>query len=115
MGNIVPRSASEILERTLDTVRSNATADGVCFGGDIMAALREAGKALGINHQDLLVSRTILVRTMESLGERYPAEVLQDFETPMPLSRAFNYLNEAIAWTARLKGSQGGQTDVSRE
>lgn len=42
---------------------------------------------------------------MESLGESSPAEVLQNFETRMPLSKAINYLNETIAGTARLEES----------
>jgi hypothetical protein len=80
MGNIVPASAQPILERTLDIVRIRANSNGECFGGQIMDALREAGTALGVDGLDLLLTRTVLVRTMESLGETYPAEVLQNYE-----------------------------------
>ena len=102
MGTVVPRSALEILKRTLDTVRLRADANGECFGGQIADAMRDAGGALGIDRLEILLTRTLLVRTMESLGENYPSEMLQNFETRMPLSKALNYLNEAIAQTARL-------------
>ena len=46
-----------------------------------------------------------LVQTMESLGEGYPAVVLQDYENRMPVSTALRYLSEAIDWTQRLKQS----------
>jgi len=100
-GNMIPKSASELLERTLDTVRLKANANGECFGGEIAEAMREAGITMGVDRLDVLLTETVLARTMESLGESYPAKVLQDFETRMPLSKAINYLNEAIGWTTR--------------
>jgi hypothetical protein len=103
MGNIVPSSTPQILERTLDTVRLRANANGECFGGEIMDAMREAGVALKADRLDILLTRTVLVQTMESLGESYPAMVLQDYENRMPVSSALKYLIESINWTRRLK------------
>jgi hypothetical protein len=105
MGNIVPSSAAHILERTLDIVRLRANSNGECFGGDIMDAMREAGTALRADCLEVRLTRTVLVRTMESLGENYPAEVLQDYENRMQVSKALKYLNEAIEWTTRLNNS----------
>ena len=113
MAHIVPRSASEILERTLDTVRLRANANGECFGGEIADAMREAGVALGVDRLDVLLTRTLLVRTMESLGESYPIEVLENFATRMPLSKAVNYLKEAIASIARLRWSEETSTSAA--
>ncbi|PYX55707.1 MAG: hypothetical protein DMG76_17375 [Acidobacteria bacterium] len=106
MGNIVPNSAPQILELTLDKVRLRANANGECFGGEIMDAMREAAAGLRVDRLEVLLTRTVLVQTMESLGENYPAEVLQDYENPMQVSKALRYLNEAINWTARLKASE---------
>ena len=106
MGNIVPNSAPQILELTLDKVRLRANANGECFGGEIMDAMREAAAGVRADRLEVLLTRTVLVQTMESLGESYPAEVLQDYENRMPVSKALRYLNEAINWTARLKGSE---------
>jgi hypothetical protein len=105
MGNIVPNSAPQILERTLDKVRLRANANGECFGGEIMDAMREAAAAVRADRLEVLLTRTVLVQMMESLGESYPAEVLQDYENRMPVSKALRYLNEAIDWTRRLKHS----------
>jgi hypothetical protein len=116
MGNLVPKSASQILERALDTVRIRANADGECFGGEITDAMREAGVALGVARREVLLTRTVLVRMMESLGESYPAEVLQDYENRMPVSKAIRYLNEAIVWLGKLKNSEvESTTSVSHE
>jgi hypothetical protein len=98
---MIPKSASEILKHTLDTMRLKANTNGECFGGEIAEAMREAGIAMGADRLDVLLTQTVLSRTMESLGESYPAHVLQDFETRMPLSKAVNYLNEAIGRAAR--------------
>lgn len=106
MGNIVPTAASQILERTLDTVRIRSNSNGECFGGEIMDAMREAGASLGADRLEVLLTRNVLVRTMESLGESYPAEVLQDYEERMPVSQALKYLREAMHWTTCLKGSE---------
>jgi hypothetical protein len=106
MGNIVPNSAPQILELTLDKVRLRANANGDCFGGEIMDAMREAAAGVRADRLEVLLIRTVLVQTMESLGESYPAEVLQDYENRMPVSKALRYLDEAINWTARLKGSE---------
>ncbi|HET6179106.1 MAG TPA: hypothetical protein VFE61_19410 [Candidatus Sulfotelmatobacter sp.] len=103
MGNIVPPSARQILERTLDNVRVKANSNGECFGGEITDAMREAGAALGADRLEVLLTRTVLVRTMESLGENYPAEVLQDYDNRMRVSDALKYLSEAIDSTTRLQ------------
>src|SRR3954467_4735921 len=112
---MIPKSASEILKRTLDTIRIRANANGECFGGEIVDAMREAGTALGVDRLEILLTKTLLLRTMESLGERYPAEVLQDFQTRMPVSKALKYLNETIIRTAELVASEGNTISVSRE
>jgi len=104
MRNIVPNSAIRILECTLDQIRTRANSNGECFGGEIMDAMREAGTAIGTDRLDVLLTRTVLLHTMESLGENYPAEVLQDYEHRMQVSKAFRYLSEAIDWTTRLQG-----------
>ena len=112
---MTPKSASEILTRTLDTVRIRANANGECFGGEIVDAMREAGVALGVDRLEVLLTRTILLRTMESLGENYPAELLQDFETRIPVSKALKYLNEAIVRATELQHSGVSATNVSGE
>ena len=68
-----------------------------------MDAMRDAGVAIQADRLEILLTRTVLVQTMESLGESYPAVVLQDYENRMPVSRALKYLSEAIDWTRRLK------------
>jgi hypothetical protein len=108
MTNMVPASTSEILQRTLDTVRIRTNSNGECFGGEIADALREAGVALGVDRLEVLLTRTVLTRTMESLGENYPAEVLQDYQNRMPLSKALRYLNEAIVCVGKPKTSDLG-------
>jgi hypothetical protein len=82
--------------------------DGECFGGEIMDSMREAGIALRVDRLEILLTRTVLVQTMESLGEEYPAVVLQDYEHRMPVSKALRYLTEAIDWTRRRKLSDEG-------
>jgi hypothetical protein len=106
MSNMVPKSAAQILERSLDTVRLRANSNGECFGGEMADALREAGVALGVDRLEVLLTRTILTRTMESLGESYPAEVLQDHQNRMPVSKAIKFLSEAIVWLEKLKTSE---------
>jgi hypothetical protein len=108
VGNIVPNSTLLVLERTLDSVRLKANSDGECFGGEIMDSMREAGIALRVDRLEILLTRTVLVQTMESLGEEYPAVVLQDYEHRMPVSKALKYLTEAIDWTRRRKLSDEG-------
>ena len=105
MGNIVPNSTPQILEKTFDSVRLRANSNGECFGGEIMDAMREAGATIRADRLEIMLTRTVLVQTMESLGESYPAVVLQDYENRMPVSRALKYLSEAIDWTRRLKDS----------
>lgn len=100
---MAPKLASQILERSLDTVRIRANSNGECFGGEITDAMREAGVALGVDRLDVLLTRTVLARTMEALGESYPAEVLQDYEKRMPVSTALRYLSEAIVSLEKLK------------
>ena len=105
---MVPNSATQILQRSLDTVRIRANSNGECFGGEIADALREAGLALGVDRLEVLLTRTVLTRTMESLGENYPAEVLQDYENRMPVSKALRYLNEAIVSLEKWQTSELG-------
>lgn len=100
----VPKSALRILEITLDTVRITANADGEIFGGQVADAMDEAGNQLGIDRLEVLLVRTV-VRTMESLGESYPSEVLQNHETRMRVSDAIKYLREAIELAVRLQNS----------
>jgi hypothetical protein len=108
MSNLVPNSATQILELCLDTVRIRANSNGECFGGEIADALREAGVTLGVDRLEVLLTRTVLTRTMESLGENYPAEVLQDYENRMPVSKALRYLSAAILWLGESKTSELG-------
>ena len=111
---MIPKSASEILKRTFEMVRVRANANGECFGGEIADAMRDAGFALGVDRLEVLLTRTLLSRTMESLGEDYPSELLQDFETRIPVSKALTYLNEAIVRTDA-EDSGGEATSVSSE
>jgi hypothetical protein len=108
MTNMVAASTSELLQITLDTVRIRANSNGECFGGEIADALREAGVALRVDRLEVLLTRTVLTRTMESLGENYPAEVLQDYENRMPVSKALRYLSEAIVWLEQWQTSELG-------
>jgi hypothetical protein len=62
MGNIVPSSALQILERTLGSVRLRANSNGECFGGEIMDAMREAGVEQRVDRLEILLTRTILVQ-----------------------------------------------------
>ena len=71
----------------LDGLRLRANSNGECFGGEIMDAMRKAGVALGTDRLEILLTRTILVQTMESLGESYPAVVVQDYENRIPVSK----------------------------
>jgi hypothetical protein len=41
----------------------------------------------------------LLVRSMEAVGEEYPAELLQDYDHRIPVSTALRFLNEAIVRT----------------
>jgi hypothetical protein len=97
---MVPNSAMQILERSLDTVRISANSNGECFGGEIADALREAGVALRVDRLEVLLTRTVLTRTMESFGENYPAEVLQDYENRMPVSKALTLKNSLTSEVA---------------
>lgn len=99
IANIAPEEARRILERTCDRVKLRANSNGECFGGEIMDSLREAGVELGANHFEILQTRGLLVRSMELLGEEYPAEILQNYENRIPLSAALKFLNEAIERT----------------
>lgn len=101
MGKIVPTSALQVLEKTLDAVRLRANADGEVFGGEITDAMRDAGGALGTDRLEVLLTRTLLVRAMESLGEIYPSDVLQNYENRMQVSDAIKYLREAINRSAQ--------------
>jgi hypothetical protein len=107
MGNLVPSSALPVLNRTLDAIRMRANADGEVFGGEIMEVMRDAGSTLGVDRLELLI-RTVLVRAMESLGENYPTEVLQNHENRMRVSDAIKYLREAIDWTSRQRNAAEG-------
>ena len=96
IANIAPDEARRILERTCDRVKLRANANGECFGGEIMDSLREAGVEVGANHFEILQTRGLLVRSMESEGEEYPAEMLQNYDNRIPLSTALRFLNAAI-------------------
>jgi hypothetical protein len=96
---IAPDEARRILERTCDMVKVRANSNGECFGGEIIDSLREAGIQLGASHFEILQTRSLLVRSMESLGEEYPAEILQDYQHRIPVSTALRFLNKAIQRT----------------
>lgn len=98
MANTVPDVASRILERALERIKLRANSNGECFGGEIMESLREAGVELGAHHIEILQTRNVLVRTMDSFGEVYPAEVLQDYDNRIQLSKALRFLDAAIEW-----------------
>ena len=49
---------------------------------------------------------TVLLRTVESLGENYPSGVLHNHETRMRVSDAIKYLREAFELTTRVQNSQ---------
>lgn len=112
---MIPTSASEILKCALDTVRVRANANGECFGGEIGDAMTDAGSALGVDRLEVLLTRTLLLRTMESLGEAYPAKFLQDFENRIPVSKALRYLTEAILRSEAGEGSGEKATNVSSQ
>jgi hypothetical protein len=98
---IAPDEARRILERTCDRVKLRANSNGECFGGEIMDSLREAGIELGARHLEILQTRSLLVRSMELLGEEFPAEILQDYDNRISLSTAWKFLNHAIESTNR--------------
>lgn len=98
---VVSKSALQVLEMTLDLVKMRANADGEVFGGQIGDAMGEVGTRLGMDRLEVLLVRTVLVRTMESLGESYPAELLQNHETRVRLSDAVKYLQGAIESATR--------------
>jgi hypothetical protein len=102
---VVPKSALRILEMTLDIVTMRANANGELFGEEIADAMVEAGNQVGMDRLEVLLVRTLLVRTMESLGENYPSQLLHNHETRMRVSDAIKYLREAIAVAARLANS----------
>jgi len=85
-----------------------ANADGEVFGGEIMDAMRDAGSAIGVDRLELLLIRTVVVKAMESLGESYPTDVLQNHETRMRVSDAIKYLRQAIEWTSRAQNTSEG-------
>ena len=93
--------ARRILDRTCDKMTLRADSNGECLGGEIMDSLREAGIELGANHIEILQTRSLLVRSVESSGEEFPAEILQNYEHRIPLSRALRFLNEAMERTTR--------------
>jgi hypothetical protein len=99
IANTVPNVARRILERACDKLKLRANSNGECFGGEITESLREAGVEIGVHHIEILQTRSLLVRNMESLGEGYPAEILQDYDHRIPLSTALRFLNEAMNWT----------------
>jgi hypothetical protein len=104
---VVPRSALQILEMTLNVVKMRANADGEVFGSQMGDAMSEAGTHLGIDRLEVLIVRTVLVRTMESLGESYPADLLQNHETRIRLSDAVKYLQGAIESVTRIQQETG--------
>lgn len=111
MSDMIPKSAPDILRRTLYIVRIRANADGECFGSEIVDAMREAGLELGFDRVEVLLTRNVLLRAMETVGKPYPAELAQDFQTRIPVSEALKYLSEAIR-SADLKDSGGNAISV---
>ena len=101
IANIAPDEARRILERTCDRVKLRANSNGECFGGEIIDSLREAGVEVGANHFEILQTRSFLVRSMESQGEEYAAEILQNYDNRIPLSTALRFLHAAIERTKR--------------
>ena len=99
IANIGPDEARRILERTCDRVKVRADSNGECLGGEIMDSLRQAGVELGAPHIEILHTRSWLVRSIETLGGEYSAEILQDYEHRIPLSTALRFLNAAIQRT----------------
>lgn len=106
MANTVPYVAPRILELAIERIKLRANSNGECFGGDIIESLREAGVDLGAHHVEILQTRRVLVQSIESLGEdAYPAEILQDYETRIPLSKALRLLNTGMNWAAHQRCS----------
>jgi hypothetical protein len=105
MVNLIPSSALPVLNKTLDAIRLRANANGEIFGGEMMDAMQETGTALGVNRLEVLVIRRVLVRAMESSGESYPTDVLQNFETRMRVSDALKYLRAAIELASQPQAS----------
>jgi hypothetical protein len=105
MANVIPSSALPVLNKTVDALRFRANADGEIFGGEIMDVMQESASSLGVARLEVLLIRTVLVRAMESLGEYYPAEVLQNFESRMRVSYAIKYLQGAIAVASQEKAA----------
>ena len=103
--NAVRNSTQQLLEQTLHNVRLKSNFNGECCGGDIVDAMRDDGEALEADRLEVLVTRTHIMRAMESLGEENPAEVLEDYEHRMPASQAVNYLRAAIERTTKMKDS----------
>jgi len=99
IANTLPDVACRILERAFDKLKLRANSSGECFGGEIMDSLREAGVELGAHHLEILRTRNLLLGIMESLGEEYPARILQDYDNRIPLSAALRFLNQAIERT----------------
>jgi len=93
---IAPDEARRILERTCDKIKLRANSNGECMGGEIIDSLREAGVELGAQHIQILQIRSLLARSLELLGEEYPAEILQDYENRIPLSTALRFLRAAV-------------------
>jgi len=62
-----------------------------------MDSLREAGVEPGVHHVEILQTRSFLVRSMELLGDEFPAEILQDYDHRIPLSTALRFLNDSHA------------------
>jgi len=96
IAKIVPELSRRIIERACETIKLRANADGECVGGEIMDSLREAGVELGANHIEILRAKNLLVRSMESGGEAYPADILQDYANRIPISTALRFLNQAL-------------------
>ena len=66
IASIAPDETRRILERTCDRLKLRADSNGECLGGEIMDSLREIGIELGANHIEILQTRGLLVRSMES-------------------------------------------------
>ena len=68
----------------------------------------------GVDRLEVLLTRNMLLRAMETLGAPYPAELLQEVQTRTPVSKALKYPSEAIR-SADLKYLGGNAASVSTE
>jgi hypothetical protein len=70
--NMVPMSARQILEKTLDNLRDRANSQGEIFGGEILDCMRIAATTLGADRLELLLTKTVLSEPWNRSGETIP-------------------------------------------